>query len=103
LRKIQRIPAAYIRIAHIWTGAKQYDTAVTYLKKAISLNPNDAQAYKDLIEIYIRLNKFDEVTPLLSKYVSLMGDDVEAKVRLVKFLTSRLRIMTAPFSWVKNY
>jgi len=79
--------AAYIRIAHIWTAAKQYDTAIAYLQKAIKLSPNDATAYKDLIELYIRTNQYDKVTPLLTKYTSLTGDDIDAKVRLVKFLT----------------
>jgi tetratricopeptide (TPR) repeat protein len=79
--------AAYISIAHIWTAAKQYDTAIVYLKKAIQLSPNDAGAYKDLIELYIRTNQYDKVTPLLTKYTELTGDDIDAKVRLVKFLT----------------
>ncbi len=79
--------AAYISIAHIWTAAKQYDTAIVYLKKAIALSPNDAPAYKDLIELYIRTNQYDKVTPLLTKYTQLTGEDIDAKVRLVKFLT----------------
>ena len=55
VRKDPTNTAAYISIAHIWAGAKQYDTAIVYLKKAIELSPNDAQPYKDLIELYIRL------------------------------------------------
>ena len=87
IEKDPKNTAAYVSIAKIWTGAKQYDTAVVYLKKAIELAPNDAQAYKDLIELYIRTNQYDKVTPLLTKYTELMGDDIDAKVRLVKFLT----------------
>jgi len=79
--------SAYISIAHIWTGAKLYDTAIVYLQKAIQLSPNDAAPYKDLIELYIRTNQYDKVTPLLTKYTQLTGDDIDAKVRLVKFLT----------------
>ena len=87
IQKDPKNTAAYVRIAKIWTGAKQYDTAIVYLKKAIELAPNDAQAYKDLIELYIIKKQFDQVTPLLAKYTELMGDDIDAKVRLVKFLT----------------
>jgi tetratricopeptide (TPR) repeat protein len=57
------------------------------LQQAIKLSPNDAAPYKDLIELYIKTGQYDKVTPLLDKYVSLTGDDVDAKVRLVKFLT----------------
>lgn len=87
IEKDPKNTAAYVSIAKIWTGAKQYDKAIDYLKKAIELSPNDAQAYKDLIELYIRTNQFEMVTPLLAKYTELMGDDIDAKVRLVKFLT----------------
>jgi tetratricopeptide (TPR) repeat protein len=57
------------------------------LEKAIQLSPDDAQPYKYLIELYIKNGKYAKVTPLLEKYVALSGDDIDAKVRLVKFLT----------------
>ncbi len=79
--------AAYISMGRIWSAAKQEDLAIEQLEKAIELAPNDALPYKDLIEIYIRKNQYDKVTPLLQKYSSLAGDDVGAKVRLIKFLT----------------
>jgi len=87
VRKDPTNTAAYISIAHIWTGAKQYDTAIVYLKKAIELSPNDAQPYKDLIELYIQTQQYDKVPPVLAKYTELAGDDIDAKVRQVKFLT----------------
>lgn len=79
--------SAYISMGRIWSAAKQDDLAIEQLEKAIELAPNDALPYKDLIEIYIRKNQYDKVTPLLEKYISLAGDDVGAKVRLIKFLT----------------
>ncbi len=79
--------SAYISMGRIWSAAKQDDLAIEQLEKAIELAPNDALPYKDLIEIYIRKNQYDKVTPLLEKYSSLAGDDIGAKVRLIKFLT----------------
>ena len=79
--------SAYISMGRIWSAAKQDDLAIEQLEKAIELAPNDALPYKDLIEIYIRKNQYAKVTPLLEKYSSLAGDDVGAKVRLIKFLT----------------
>ncbi|MBK9984787.1 MAG: tetratricopeptide repeat protein [Saprospiraceae bacterium] len=78
---------AYISIARIWANAKQTDLAIPKLEEAIRLSPNDARPIKDLYELYIREKKYDKVTPLLEKYVELTGSDVDAKVRLVKFLT----------------
>ena len=52
----------------------------------MKLNTDYAPAYKDLYELYIRERKFDKVVPLLDKYVTLVGNDIDAKVRLVKFL-----------------
>ena len=79
--------AAYVSMARIWKQAKQDSLAIEQLLKAIQLAPNDAAPYKDLIELYIKHGQYAKVTPLLEKYVSLTGDDVEAQVRLVKFLT----------------
>lgn len=77
---------AYISMARIWWAAKQPDLAIEQLETARKLSPNDALVYKDLIEIYIALGQYEKVTPLLEKYVTLMGTDVDAKVRFVKFL-----------------
>lgn len=77
---------AYHSMARIWTGSKREDLAITNLEQAISLDPDFAPAYKDLYELYIRTKQFEKVVPILEKYVSLTGDDVESKVRLVKFL-----------------
>lgn len=79
--------SAYIQMSRIWSAAKQNDLAIEQLEKARQESPDDALIYKDLIEQYIQTRKYEMVTPLLEKYVSLTGDDQDAKVRLVKFLT----------------
>ena len=77
---------AYISMARIWSAAKQTDLAIEQLETARKLSPNDALVYKDLIEIYVAQRQYDKVTPLLEKYVTLTGTDVDAKVRFIKFL-----------------
>jgi tetratricopeptide (TPR) repeat protein len=72
--------------ARIWASAKQVELAIKKLEEALKLNTDYAPAYKDLYELYIRERKFDKVVPLLDKYVTLVGNDIDAKVRLVKFL-----------------
>ncbi len=78
---------AYISMARIWARAQQEALAIPKLEEAIKLSPNDARPIKDLYELYIRERRYTKVVPLLEKYVSLIGTDVDAKVRLVKFLT----------------
>jgi len=78
---------AYISMARIWSDAKQTDLAIAKLEEAMRLAPNDARPIKDLYEIYIDTRKYEKVTPLLEKYVALTGTDIDARVRLVKFLT----------------
>lgn len=79
--------SAYIQMARIWSAAQQDSLAIQQLEAARAQSPDDALVYKDLIEQYIHVRGFEKVTPLLEKYVSLTGNDPDAKVRLVKFLT----------------
>jgi tetratricopeptide (TPR) repeat protein len=77
---------AFVSMGKIWRASKNYDDAIKNLEKAIELDPTFAPAYKELIPVYQKLEKFSKVTDLLKKYVPLAGNDIEAKVRLIKFL-----------------
>jgi len=79
-------PESYLKMARIWSSSNQTDKAIENLESVIALSPDFAPAYKDLYELYIRTNKYTKVLPILQKYVSLSGTDVDARVRLVKFL-----------------
>ncbi len=76
----------YVKMARIWASSANLDLAIERLEAAIKINPNYAIAYKDLYELYIRKKRLDKVVPILERYVDLSGSDVDAKVRLVKFL-----------------
>ncbi|MBK9108899.1 MAG: tetratricopeptide repeat protein [Saprospiraceae bacterium] len=86
VEKDKNDPETYVKMARIWADGKNLDLAIERLETATKLNPGYAIAYKELYEMYIRARKFDKVIPILDKYVELSGTDVDAKVRLVKFL-----------------
>ncbi|MEO6189729.1 MAG: tetratricopeptide repeat protein [Saprospiraceae bacterium] len=79
-------PETYIKMSKIWNSSGKYELAIDKLQIAIKLDPNYALAYKELYESYIKSKNYSKVIPILEKYVSLAGDDIGAKVRLVKFL-----------------
>jgi tetratricopeptide (TPR) repeat protein len=86
VEKDKNDPETMVKMARIWAGTQQPDLAIEQLEKAIKSKPDYAIAYKDLYELYIRTGKFDKVVPILEKYISLIGSDVDAKIRFVKFL-----------------
>ncbi len=86
VEKDKNDPETYVKMARIWSNGNQQDLAIEQLEKAILLKTDYAIAYKDLYEAYIRAGKLDKVVPILEKYVSLIGTDIDARVRFVKFL-----------------
>ncbi len=80
-------PEILMKIARAYYKNNISDVATEQLEGVIQLFPDYAPAYKDLYQIYFAKGQFSKVTPLLEKYVSLVGNDVEQRARLVKFLT----------------
>jgi tetratricopeptide (TPR) repeat protein len=87
VQKDKSIVSAYISMARIWSSGVNDSLAIENLKQAIAIDPEYAPAYKELYSLYVRNKQYGKVLPILEKYVSLMGDDVEARVRLVRYLT----------------
>ncbi len=77
----------YLKQARIWAQSNLGDKAINRLEECIKIAPNYAIAYKDLIELYAQKRDYAKVTKLLEKYVTLAGTDLDAKERLIKFLT----------------
>ncbi|MBK7231216.1 MAG: tetratricopeptide repeat protein [Saprospiraceae bacterium] len=86
VEKDKNDPETYLKMAKIWAAGNKYDLGIENLEKAIALKPDYALAYKELYEQLIRNKNYNKVIPVLEKYVALTGDDVDAKVRLIKFL-----------------
>lgn len=79
-------PEILMKIARAYYKNGIADVAIEQLESVIQRFPNYAPAYKELYQLYFAKAQFSKVTPLLEKYVSLVGDDVEQRARLVKFL-----------------
>lgn len=80
-------PEILMKIAKAYSKNGIADIAIENLEKGIAKFPNYAPAYKELYTLYFEKGQYSKVTPLLEKYVSLVGDDDEQRARLVKFLT----------------
>ena len=77
----------FVKMASIWSNSN-LEQAETKLLECIKNSPNYAPAYKLLITVYGKMRQYQKITPLLDKYVSLVGlDDLPARARFVKFLT----------------
>jgi tetratricopeptide (TPR) repeat protein len=80
-------PEIYRKRGDLFVRSKTYELAIENFEKAIAIDPNYAPAYRSLIDVYQNyLNKYDKVTPLLKKYTTLVGDDLEARTRYIGFL-----------------
>ncbi|MFN8280069.1 MAG: tetratricopeptide repeat protein [Saprospiraceae bacterium] len=86
VEKNKNEPETYVKMARIWNSSGKYELAIEKLENAVKLDANNALVYKELYESYIKSRNFSKVIPVLEKYVALAGDDIGAKVRLVKFL-----------------
>lgn len=79
-------PEVYMKMARIWAKTTLTDQAIKKLEECIKIAPEYAPAYKDLIELYNRERRYDDMTKLLERYVQLAGTDLEARARFVRFL-----------------
>jgi tetratricopeptide (TPR) repeat protein len=86
-----QIPEIYLKKALLFKRSRVPEEAIKNLETAITLDPNFAPAYRDLIELYQDQKQYSKVTPLLEKYTNLVSDDIEARVRYVGFLFRQAR------------
>lgn len=85
--KDKQNPEILMKIARTYLKSGIPDVAQKNLEEIITKFPNYSPAYKDLYEIYFGNKLYTKGTPLLSKYVELVGTDIDARARLVRFLT----------------
>ncbi len=85
--KDKQNPEILMKIARTYLKSGIADVAQKNLEDIVAKFPNYSPAYKDLYEIYFGNKLYTKGTPLLSKYVELVGTDIDARARLVRFLT----------------
>ena len=56
--------------------SKRYKESIEYFNKAVSLNPNDAEAYATMSAAYSRLGKYNEAVSAAKKSVNLEPNNV---------------------------
>jgi tetratricopeptide (TPR) repeat protein len=79
-------PEIQMKIARAYLRNGIKDIGQQKLEEVISRFPNYPPAYKDLYELYFSGQMYSKGTPLLAKYVSLVGNDIDARSRLARFL-----------------
>jgi tetratricopeptide (TPR) repeat protein len=86
--KDKQNPEILMKIARTYLKSGIPDVAQKNLEDIVAKFPSYPPAYKDLYEIYFNNRLYTKGTPLLSKYVELVGTDIDARARLVRFLTA---------------
>lgn len=59
------------RRGNTYSNLQRYEEAIEEYRKAISADPNFANAIRNLANIYYFLERFDEAKPLLTRYIEL--------------------------------
>ena len=65
------LPFAHLTRGTLYLRQHQYDQAVVWAQKAISLNPSDPENYAVLANIFTFMNRSGEALPLIQKAVAL--------------------------------
>jgi lipopolysaccharide biosynthesis regulator YciM len=79
-------PDVYLKMGNIWGRAGQFKLAIAKLEEGLAVAPDYAPLYKAQIEFCMANKEYPRVTKLLEKYVTLAGNDYDARARYVKFL-----------------
>ena len=56
---LKRSPGTYLDIAYLYSQLNEYEKAIEYLKKVLSIKENNTLARLDLAEIYEKIGKYD--------------------------------------------
>ncbi len=79
----------YERIAFLYTNIKSYKRAITYYKKAVALNPKDANLYYNLSYLYEQTKQPQKAFEYLEKAAALNSTDVESRLVLAQQLLDK--------------
>ncbi len=89
--KNKKDPKNYMKRAIQWKEAAIYDQAEQSLLEGLAVDPNYAPALRELTDVYYFSKKYSMILPTLERYVKLAGGDLEARERLVRYITFQAR------------
>lgn len=72
----------YVYLDHLYYGRllnalKQSDKALAHYEKALKMEPDKAEIWKELSETHEKLNNYDEAIQAFKSYLTALGKDVE--------------------------
>lgn len=74
------------RRGNTYSNLERFDEAIAEYRKAISADPNYAEAIRNLANTYIFLERFEEAKPLLARFISLQTETTAALIAAVSTL-----------------
>ncbi len=89
--KDKQDPKNYMKRAIQWKDAGIYDQAEQALLEGLTVDANYAPALRELTDVYYYAKKYSMIVPTLERYIKLVGNDLEARERLVRYLTFQAR------------
>jgi tetratricopeptide (TPR) repeat protein len=75
-----------MKIGNIYVKGRALQAAIPYYEQAIELNANYAPAYRELGQLYLSAQRFDQSKQNFEKYLSLTAGNIPAKTRYVNAL-----------------
>jgi tetratricopeptide (TPR) repeat protein len=75
-----------MKIGNIYVKGRALQAAIPYYEQAIQLNANYAPAYRELGQLYLLAQRFDQSKENFKKYLDLTAGNIPAKTRYVNAL-----------------
>jgi tetratricopeptide (TPR) repeat protein len=79
-------PTAAMKIGNIYVKGRALQPAISNFEDAINLNENFAPAYRELGQVYLLAQRFDQAKTYFEKYLQLTAGNIPAKIRYVNAL-----------------
>ncbi len=73
-----------LRRGNTYSNLERFDEAIAEYRKAIAADPNLAEALRNLANVYYFLQRFNEVKPVLARYIALQNEPSAALLAAVQ-------------------
>ena len=83
-----------MKIGNIYVKGRALQAAIPYFENAIELNANYAPAYRELGQLYLLAQRFDQSKENFKKYLDLTAGNIPAKTKICECSCSMQKITT---------